>query len=328
MSINLFALAWQISFPGKPAKKLVLLSLADSTNASHEYTWPSYDTIAERCGISRRAVINAVNELEAEGIVKREARYKAGNLRTSNAFRINERLLRDMAAANAKAFINDAEIPPMVNSVHHNGELISPRSEHSSPPMVNTVHPYGEHSSPKPELEPEDRTRMEPERGNGAFAPPAPASAPNVSSHFRPVPENVKKAKLRRGDTEPESAMITAAPAAVQLVSRLTNSWPGEHLTADLVALFGENPDEATLTEAVRQWRLAGFRMTNYGGIGEWYQELIRDPTWTPGTRFKRNGNLKSDPIAREAHNRAVFEQVAQEINTGDWTPWITDSNT
>ncbi len=179
MSINLFALAWQISFPGKPAKKLVLLSLADSTNAAHDYTWPSYDTIAERCGISRRAVINAVNELEAEGIVTREARYKPGSrLRTSNAFRLNISVLRQLADVNAEAFCAAEDGQLVVNTLHHSGEYVAPCGEHSSLPMVNTVHPYGEHSSPKPE-ENQKRTGREPEEGeSGAIAPPPPPPPP------------------------------------------------------------------------------------------------------------------------------------------------------
>ena len=32
--------------------------------------------------------------------------------------------------------------------------------------------------------------------------------------------------------------------------------------------------------------------------------------------------NFRNDPEAREAHNRAVFAQVAAEYESGEWTPW------
>ena len=152
----------------------------------------------------------------------------------------------------------------------------------------------------------------------------APAPPRGASPQLDPVPEEGGKAKARRGDREPQPAIVAQAPAAVRLIAQLTNSWPGEHLTADLVQLFGETPNEAALTEAVRQWRLANHKLTNYGGIGEWYQELCRDPTWTPGKRFKSNGykNFRNDPDARESHNRAVLDEVAKEIQSGEWSPW------
>lgn len=128
MSIRLTNLAWGIPFPGTPAKKLVLLLLADMTNTNGETAWPSYDKMAQMCGLSRRAAIKAVNELEAEGYLTRTARYKTGGLRTSNLFRLSETFMAEMAAS------------AMADS------------EQASPSMVNTVHLNGEHSSPKPEL--------------------------------------------------------------------------------------------------------------------------------------------------------------------------------
>lgn len=295
MSINLFALAWQISFPGKPAKKLVLLSLADSTNAAHDYTWPSYDTIAERCGISRRAVINAVNELEAEGIVTREARYKPGSrLRTSNAFRLNISVLRQLADVNAEAFCAAEDGQLVVNTLHHNGEhvapcgeYVAPCGEYSSLPVVNTVHPYGEHSSPKPE-ENQKRTGREPEEGeSGAIAPARP---PAPSPAFQSVSEAIQEAKRRRGDPEPVSSVTNSAPAAVALLARLSGYWPGSDITPALVARFGDAPDEVALARAVELWRLSGHKVTNWLGIADWYDEIRRRPDWSPQDRF-RNGN-------------------------------------
>ena len=318
MSINLFALAWQISFPGKPAKKLVLLSLADSTNAAHDYTWPSYDTIAERCGISRRAVINAANELEAEGIVTRVARYKPGSrLRTSNAFRLNLPVLQRLANANARVLYAKEDKPVAAKPVSSNGEYDSPRSEydalngehiaptseHSSPPVVNTVHPYGEHSSPKPEDEPEDRTGKETgERESGAIAPARPPGAA-----FLPVSEALKAQKARRGITEPGPDM----PPALKLLNELTTYWPGDANAPLILAQLGDNPDRSTLGRAVELWRASGNKPTNWLGICDWYQELQRDPDWTPQKRFKTRPNGKT------AETKPTTPVVLKEIAPG-----------
>lgn len=129
------------------------------------------------------------------------------------------------------------------------------------------------------------------------------------SPAFQPVPQAVQKAKARRGDVEAEPGIVAKAPAAVRLISKLTNSWPGEHLTADLVQLFGEHPNEAAMTEAVRQWGLAGYKLTNYGGIGDWYRELCADPTWTIQKRYngKANGQPAAPPIVMKEIAPGLF---------------------
>ncbi len=288
MSINLFSLAWQVSFPGKPAKKLVLLSLADSTNSAHDYTWPSYDTIARRCGISRRAVINSINEMEAEGIVTRAARYRADGNRTSNIFRLNIATLRQLADANADAFYtpemptpSELSSPPLVNSVHYPSEL-------SSPPLVNSVHYPSELSSPKPESN-QNLTRKGTGEGNGANAPATrPVASPMPGEAFQPVPESVRSQKRRAGVEDIEGDIAATAPAAVRMLTRLSGYWPGADVSDALVARFGDVPDEVALTRAVELWRLSGNKPTNWLGIADWYDELRRDLDWTPQARFKK----------------------------------------
>ena len=282
MSINLFSLAWQVSFPGKPAKKLVLLSLADSTNSAHDYTWPSYDTIARRCGISRRAVINSINEMEAEGIVTRAARYRADGNRTSNIFRLNIATLRQLADANADAF--------------YTPEMPTP-SELSSPPLVNSVHYPSELSSPKPESN-QNLTRKGTGEGNGANAPATrPVASPMPGEAFQPVPESVRSQKRRAGVEDIEGDIAATAPAAVRMLARLSGYWPGADVSDALATRFGDVPDEGALTRAVELWRLSGNKPTNGLGIAVWYDELRRDLEWTPQARFKKsNGSAAATP--------------------------------
>lgn len=174
MSIELFSLAWKINFQGKPLKKLVLLSLADQANDRDGYCWPTYETIARRCGMNRRTVINAVAELERDGFIRRESRFRVGGLHASNAFWVN---LKAMQAAVALAEINGdpdspqtspvvndihhekgTDLPPpplVVNDIHHNGD---PRS----PSIVNVDHHDGDPRSPITSIEPSSEPKGEP----------------------------------------------------------------------------------------------------------------------------------------------------------------------
>lgn len=53
--------------PLKPGEKLVLLCIAEHENAEDGYSYPSYDTIAAKTGLSVRSVQTHVQTLEAAG---------------------------------------------------------------------------------------------------------------------------------------------------------------------------------------------------------------------------------------------------------------------
>ncbi len=147
MSIDLYSLAWKTSFPGKPLKKLVLLCLADYTNDHEGYAWPSYDTMVDRCGASRRGIINAVNELEADGWLRREQRTRNDGQPTSNAYWINTDRLR-AAAAEFDGRYSEQSAPRVANSAPQGGAQNAPPSEQNAPLGVNTVHRGGAQNAP------------------------------------------------------------------------------------------------------------------------------------------------------------------------------------
>lgn len=145
MSIDYFGLAWKISFPRKPLKKLVLLALADHHNDEIGFSWPSYKTIATRTGISRRTVISLIAELEADGFVSRVERHKVGHLNTSNAYYLNETRMKTAAAQSETAVNGEAAAPPgreMVSDMHHD-------SDQPAPSMVINPHHNGDLRAPK-----------------------------------------------------------------------------------------------------------------------------------------------------------------------------------
>jgi len=71
MSVQAMAKVWKESLSG--SKKLVKLCLADHANDQGQ-CWPSLNTIARRTGLSRRYVIELLNELAEEREILREQR--------------------------------------------------------------------------------------------------------------------------------------------------------------------------------------------------------------------------------------------------------------
>lgn len=67
-----------------PTQKLVLLKLADCASDTGE-CFPSYQHISDQCGISRRAVINIIKKLQADGFLHTEKRCY-GNCNKSNIY--------------------------------------------------------------------------------------------------------------------------------------------------------------------------------------------------------------------------------------------------
>lgn len=131
----------------------------------------------------------------------------------------------------------------------------------------------------------------ETEGESGAIAPAPPTPPPAT---FQPVPPAVQKQKERRGDVEPEPAMITNGPPIMRLLAQHTGYWPGADVAPTLVQEFGESPDEPMLARAVELWRASGHKLTNWLGIADWYKQLRQRPDWTPQDRFK-NGNGRTE---------------------------------
>lgn len=64
------ALSWAAKCnPGSPAKKLVLLALAECAQRENNTAFPSIAAIAEFSSLNRKTIIAALDELEAEGFI-------------------------------------------------------------------------------------------------------------------------------------------------------------------------------------------------------------------------------------------------------------------
>ena len=86
MSIRAMNWAWTQTQP--PAKKLVLMALADYAG-DDDRCWPSVGTLASKCGISIRTVQRLTQEFDQEGLLKIELRSDpASGRRMTNVYRL------------------------------------------------------------------------------------------------------------------------------------------------------------------------------------------------------------------------------------------------
>lgn len=82
-----FMTALAMKQPGlKPAAKLVLYWLADHHNETTGECFPSINRLAELCEMSRRSVEVHLADLEARGLIARQARHRDGGGKTANGY--------------------------------------------------------------------------------------------------------------------------------------------------------------------------------------------------------------------------------------------------
>ena len=113
---------------GNPARKLVLIKLADNAN-DHGQCYPSYQHIADQCEISKRSVINHIKCLESDGLIKKiHRKNEKGN--TSNLYKLQLTPGEKTAPEGVKNLHKgsaESAPPPSENS--------APRTSHSSEPV-------------------------------------------------------------------------------------------------------------------------------------------------------------------------------------------------
>lgn len=137
---------------GNPLRKLVLVKLADQANDDGE-CWPSYQSIADACEMSRRTVITHIDWLEENGFLQCKHRKSNDGLSRSNVFVLT---------------IAGGENPAP------QGANLSPGGANAAPRGANAALPGGEN----PAL-------------GGANA--APIETVNESINIEPVKESVKE---------------------------------------------------------------------------------------------------------------------------------------
>lgn len=108
---------------GSPLRKLVLIKLADNANDQGE-CWPSYKHIADQCEIDRRTAMRHVDDLEAQGFLKKEVRFGGPKGNSSNLFHLT--IDRGVVSQSHQGSVTES----LGGSVTE-----SPRTSHSSEPV-------------------------------------------------------------------------------------------------------------------------------------------------------------------------------------------------
>lgn len=150
MSTSYFIAAYE-NGPRQPHQRLVLMALADMFNPDNGSAWPSYATLAKRCGLSSRTAMRCVAELERQGYILRRERRAANGRQQSNEFVVVAEkigLLPDgsrVTGCHAEPGEGDTLSPsvgcqavtPGVTGCHGEGDTLSPsRGCHAVTPLT------------------------------------------------------------------------------------------------------------------------------------------------------------------------------------------------
>ena len=104
--------AWEQNVKG--LSKLVLLGLADYSGTKNKAAWPSFETLAKKCGISRSTIVRAIKDLVKAGLVTKENRPNSSNL-----YHLNLKYLSDTEEAHSDT--------STVSEEHHGGITETPK---------------------------------------------------------------------------------------------------------------------------------------------------------------------------------------------------------
>lgn len=111
---------------GNPARKLVLLKLADQAN-DNGLCWPSYQTIASACEVDRRTVIRHIKQLEKDGFLRVEKTYnKDAGKNYSNRYHLTIANGVKKSLVSEDHHPSDKLSPPLVSEDHHPSVKLSP----------------------------------------------------------------------------------------------------------------------------------------------------------------------------------------------------------
>ena len=151
----------------KGSERLLLLALAD--NANDECTcWPSMQTLANKCNLTRRFVIKLLASLEARGYVTSQVRMGADHKYTSNLFTLHP----DKFMVNPNTPHSEPQFTTVVN----------PSSLDSEPQFTGVVNPSSLKSSINPLLTEREEAAVEAIREGEAATETTPPLSPTAAA--------------------------------------------------------------------------------------------------------------------------------------------------
>ncbi len=272
---------------------LLMLMIANHAHADGTGAFPSTETLARECRMSRRQVIRMLEIAERSGellidrskgrsvhhytIVMEPNRDKMSQLKQEN---------RDTAMSQ----LNNGNCDKL-------SQLEDPNCDISDPPTVTFSTPNCDIAMSHPPTPPykEEPLGKEEEKRGGEPRARAPANGQPTAADFGP-PQN-----------GPESRFYHPALAAIR---EITKHSPDRVIWGELIATLGSDFDRERLEKCFRAWRLRGFRTNNYGWITDWYVNGIRE--YVPGG----NGN----GLGKVPDRDADCTECSNERRKSDWS--------
>jgi hypothetical protein len=120
-----------------------------------------------------------------------------------------------------------------------------------------------------------------------------------LASEGIPVPDNEKDWEL------------ICHPATAAWITT-TKSFPGYKRLQFLISVIGDKPDTMAIANAYVFWTNSGYNPDNLVGMLEWYDEIKRDPEWTPGAKYSKGNNN-----GRHSGNSGKFSEANRAIQDG-----------
>ncbi|MDK8634669.1 helix-turn-helix domain-containing protein [Proteus mirabilis] len=180
MSMLLMAKAMQLQV-GSTAQKMVLLKLADNANDKGE-CFPSYETIARHCEISRQSAINHIKSLCKKGFVHKVTR-KTDKGHTSNLY------ILDLEARSLDDGSQNS-VPEVVKEFDHGSQTVGlggsqkflPRTSQSFNQSINLKKLSSDDSKPAKQISVNRQTKIPYQEIMQAFNESAGDRLPNAES--------------------------------------------------------------------------------------------------------------------------------------------------
>lgn len=162
MSFKLVAQAFDIKV-GNPLRKMVLIKLADQAN-DDGVCWPSYESIARSCEISRRSVVTHIQWLEENGFLRIERRYNAAESKNySNRYHLTlsngKPFKKEKSGSGANAALGKKGIDGATPALGDANDALGG----ATPALSNGANP-----APKPIIKPINETINEAGEKNGS----------------------------------------------------------------------------------------------------------------------------------------------------------------
>jgi hypothetical protein len=137
MSITIMTQVWKEE-ETSGSERLVLLALADIAN-DDGVCWPSMQTVAKKCNLSRRYIIDMIASLEGRNYLRRQKRLGNNGKLTSNIYKIQTHNLR-IHPSTSEPYLTNLVMDASLDSEVEFTNLVNPASQ--NPPLNTSINPH------------------------------------------------------------------------------------------------------------------------------------------------------------------------------------------